>query len=96
MDTETGETLGQWEDSAQCQRLESPRACAHGMESESETKQKTFPLLYGKLRNSVQSQLLPFYWMVSQYLIIWSLPDVSIPNFQLPHFQLFMSLLSSL
>lgn len=55
MDTENGETVGQWEDSAQCQRLESLRACAHGMESELRKKQnkKTFPLLYGKLRNSV-------------------------------------------
>lgn len=55
MDMENGETLGQWEDSVQCQRLESPRACANGMESELRKKQnkKTFPLLYGKLRNSV-------------------------------------------
>lgn len=54
-DMENGETLGQWEDSAQCQRLESLRACANGMESELRNKQnkKTFPLLYGKLRNSV-------------------------------------------
>lgn len=55
VDMENGETVGQWEGSEQCQRLRSPRACAHVIESElrKEWNKKTFPLLYGKLRNRV-------------------------------------------
>lgn len=48
MDTENGETVGQCEDSEQCQRLKSLRACAHVMESElrkkrNKKKKKPFP-----------------------------------------------------
>lgn len=55
MDTENGETVGQWEGSEQCQRLRSPRACAHviRVRVKKGMKRKTFPLLYGKLRNRV-------------------------------------------
>lgn len=44
MDTENGETAGQCEDSEHCQRLKSPRACAHLIESEVRNKtKKPFP-----------------------------------------------------